>query len=291
MQGNVVIVLSTYNNSDLIEKSLLSYLTQSEINLQVVVADDGSTDQTRVIIEKLRTMYSNLHTIYLEHGERGIARKMAIEEAKKLNPEFIVIMDSDMQMVQNLIKDCLAYFHNHADVGALVIPEKAYSESKNLMTKVKVFERTVINNAGHSLGSNSIEAARFWRLDAYIKSGGINFSQIAFEETQPTIRYVEIGGIIQRAEFTGVRHDEKHVTLKGLVNKKKYYFSKMSHTLETEESGTLKALQRWYFFRPVLYRKENLVQYMRHPILTLGMIFMYFYLSCICVVELIKKKD
>jgi len=174
-------------------------------------------------------------------------------------------------------------------IGSLVIPERAFTTHDNFFSKVKVFERNVVNRAGRFLGKTSIEAARFWRMEEYDWSGGINFNQIAFEETQPTIRYLEQGGVIERAQFTGVAHNEKRVTLENILQKKRYYFSVMDKTLQSENDGFMKAVKRWYFFRGVLYRGENLIEYIKHPILTLGMIYMYIALTFVWVQELIKN--
>ncbi|WP_321328012.1 glycosyltransferase [uncultured Ilyobacter sp.] len=290
----VVIVLSAYNNEKIIEKCLLSCLKQDYPNLYVVMADDGSTDNTLAVANKLNEKYKNLIVLSLPHGERGIARLKALEEFEKLKGDFLYIIDSDMILEPHLIENCVKYLDKNPDIGALIIPELAFSDYTNFFSKVKVFERNTINNAGEDIGKNSIEAARFWRREEYSKSGGINSNQIAFEETQPTIRYLEIGGKIKRAVFTGVKHDEKMVTLKNILEKKKYYFSVMNKTIESEKSGFLKTLKRWYFFRPVLYRKENLLRYLKQPILFLGLVYMYTILSFIGVFQIIRgiaKKD
>lgn len=284
----VSIVMSTYNNEDIIEKCILSCLNQNYDNLNLLIADDGSTDSTLEIEQSLSEKYDNLILFALAHGERGLARKTVIDEAKRINSDYIYIIDSDMILKENLINKCLDYFENNSKVGALIIPEIAFSEHSNFMSKVKVFERNIINNAGSEVGKNSIEAARFWKMSEYEKTGGINPKQISFEETQPTIRYLDMGGLIKRAVFTGVMHNEKKVTLENILKKKKYYFSKMPATLNSEKSGFIKALKRWYFFRPVLYRFDNIIKYFKHPVLTLGMLYMYFRLSIIGVVEILK---
>ena len=227
----------------------------------------------------------------LPHLERGIARKTAIDIAKKEGCEYLFIIDSDMKLKDGLIFDCVNYLEADSTLGALVIPEIPFSDYNNYFSKVKVFEREIINNAGKYLDKNSIEAARFWKMDAYDSSGGLNPNQIAFEETQPTIRYVENGGKIERAVFTGVHHDEKMVTLKNLVKKKSYYFSVMPKTLSTEKKGMKKALARWYFFRPVLYRGSNILRYIKHPLLAIGMFYMYIILTFVAVKEIIKNKN
>lgn len=290
MSKRVSIIFSTYNSSEYVVKCLKSCLCQDYEDLFVIVADDGSTDDTIDKMNEAAKGYNNFKVIPLPHGERGIARFKAIEMAKELNSDYIYIIDSDMILKDNLIKDCIDFFDKNEKVGGLIVPEISFSDYTNFYSKVKVFERNIINSAGEDIGSNSVEAARFWRIKEYDSTGGININQISFEETQPTIRYIENGGIIKRAIFTQIHHNEKKATLKGIVQKKKYYFSVMNKTIESEEGGLKKTLSRWYFFRPVLYRKENLKKYIKSPLLTLGMIYMYVILSFIGVIEIIKSK-
>ncbi|MDC7224924.1 MAG: glycosyltransferase family 2 protein [Spirochaetales bacterium] len=284
----VCVLFSTYNSADYVGDCLESCLKQNYPALQVIIADDGSTDNT---LEVLREKADERVTLIpLPHGERGIARKTAIDRAREEGAAYLYIIDSDMILKENLILDCVDYLEENDSVGGLIIPEIAWSAHGNYYSRVKVFERNIINNAGEDPGRNSIEAARFWKMNEYLSTGGINPTQIAFEETQPTIRYREKGGIIKRAVFTGVHHNEKRVTLKDLLRKKKYYFSQMDKTLQSESEGFRKALSRWYFFRPVLYRRQNLLSYLKHPFLAWGMFFMYFLLSFSAVTALIGSR-
>ncbi|MCH3963473.1 MAG: glycosyltransferase family 2 protein [Clostridium sp.] len=290
MLEKVSIVLSTYNNEEYIRKCLDSCFIQDYEGLNVIVADDGSTDGTLEILRDIKNKQDNMQIISLTHGERGIARNTAIELAKKIRSQYIYIIDSDMILEKNLIKNCMDYFSRNRSVGALIIPEYGFSNYKNFYSKVKVFERNIINNSGEEVGRNSIEAARFWRIEAFNLSGGINADEVSFEEIQPTIRYMERGGKVKRAVFTRVYHDEKFVMLKNILMKKRYYFSVMDKTIQQEEKGLRKTLQRWYFFRTVLYTKSNLKQYLKHPLLTLGVLNMYLLLTIVGIIELIKIK-
>lgn len=285
----VVILFSTYNNERTIRPCLRSCIGQHYKDLHIVIADDGSEDQT---VETIRTLAAGspvpVTVLELPHGERGVARVKAVEEARRLGAEYILVLDSDMILAEHLIQQSIDFFDDHQDIGALVVPEEAYSEADNFFSKVKVFERNVINNAGETLGKRSIEAARFWRMSAYESTGGFNAEQIAFEEIQPTLRYIESGGVIRRAVFTRVYHDEKKVYLHDVLRKKAYYFSVMDRTMSSEEGGLRKALERWYFFRPVLYTWGNLKSYIRHPLLTVGMLWMYTCLTVIGVAAVLK---
>lgn len=289
MNKLVSVVITTYNNRLNIDNIILSAVDQTYKNISIIIVDDGSSDGSPEHLKSMAVKYPMLKLVLKDHGERGLAREAGINLAKELKSDYLLFLDDDMIMQPALIESCLDFFYNDSRLGALVIPEKPYSDYKNFYSKVKVFERTIINNAGKKLGKNSIEAARFWAMSAYDKSGGLNPSEISFEETQPTIRYSEQGGLILRAYNTYLLHDEKRATLKEILSKKRYYFNQMNKTLDNEENGFIKALSRWYFFRPVLYRFSNILYALKHPILTLGMFFMYLCLTFIGVIALFRK--
>lgn len=289
MKDLVSIVITTYNNRLKVDDVILSAVNQSHKNINIIVVDDGSTDGTQDHLINLALKYPSLILVLKEHGERGFARKAGIDRAVQSGSDYLLFIDDDMILFDTLVETCLNYFINNETLGAVVIPENPHSQYTNFYSKVKVFERSIINDAGKKLGSNSIEAARFWLMSAYHQSGGLNPSEISFEEIQPTIRYRDQGGLILRAVDTSLLHDEKEATLKGILLKKYYYFSQMNRTFESEDRGLFKALSRWYFFRPVLYRFSNIMKAFRHPILAMGMLFMYICLSFIGVIALFKK--
>jgi len=288
MNPKVKIITTTFNNQEHIHALIKSCAEQTYTNFELIVADDGSTDYTNNMVEDLSKEYSWIRHLRLPHGERGLARFEAIKEAKKSKFKYLLIIDSDMKLQPNLLNDAVNKLEKNQRIGALVIKEIPTSIYDNTMTRIKLFERKVINNA-HKVDSRSVEAARFWREDDYLLSGGINPVQISFEEIQPTIRYKSKGGIVERLTSSGLYHDEKKVTLRNLLMKKKYHFEMMPRTLSTEENGFFKAFKRWYFFRPVLYQTNNILLYFRHPLLTLGMIGMYILLTLIGVSEILKQ--
>ena len=286
----VAIAVTTYNNPIHIIKLIKSCQRQTMQEFEIFIADDGSTDNTIKIISKYASKMKNMHVFGLPHGERGVARLVAIGEALKLDPKYLFIIDSDMFLKKNMLEEAVNNLEKNPEVDALVVKEIPYTSYNNFYSQVKVFERKLINNSGEKIDVNSIEAARFWRSEAYIATGGIHPEQIAFEEIQPTIKCIEKGGNIKKLMNSGIYHDEKEVTLLNIIAKKKYYFKMMNKTIETEEKGFFKALSRWYLFRPVYYRKKNLRLYIKHPLLTVGVIFMYIILTLIGVYEILINR-
>lgn len=106
----VVILFSTYNNERTIEPCLRSCMGQNYKDLHIVIADDGSNDRTVETIRMLSTGSAVPVTVLeLPHGERGVARVRAVEEAKRLGAEYIFVLDSDMILAEHLIQQSIDF--------------------------------------------------------------------------------------------------------------------------------------------------------------------------------------
>ena len=77
----VSVLLSTYNSEATIEKSLISLLNQTYKNLEILIADDGSTDNTEEICKKFQLnderilLFSNKKNIGLTKSLNSLAQK------------------------------------------------------------------------------------------------------------------------------------------------------------------------------------------------------------------------
>jgi len=87
----VSVVIPTYNRADKIKDSIDSVLNQTYENLEVIVVDDGSTDNTEEVINS----YDDTRLRYIRFDENkgaNVARNTGIKKAKG---EFIALQDSD----------------------------------------------------------------------------------------------------------------------------------------------------------------------------------------------------
>ena len=77
----VSVILSTYNSEETIEESLVSILNQTYKNLEILIADDGSTDNTEEICKKFQLnderilLFSNKKNIGLTKSLNSLAQK------------------------------------------------------------------------------------------------------------------------------------------------------------------------------------------------------------------------
>ena len=76
----VSVIIGTYNGSKYIETQLQSIIKQSYSNLEIIIVDDASTDNTIEIVENIAKGYNHIHVHaydinvgYIQNFERGIA--------------------------------------------------------------------------------------------------------------------------------------------------------------------------------------------------------------------------
>lgn len=88
----VSVIIATYNTAAYLEECLDSVFSQTLRDMEVVLIDDGSTDDTQSIIQRYKQKYANLVTRYQENQGAGPARNYGIMLA---NGEYMVFMDPD----------------------------------------------------------------------------------------------------------------------------------------------------------------------------------------------------
>lgn len=86
----VSVIIPTYNRAYCIEKSIRSVLDQTYRDLELIIVDDGSTDNTQEVVESIKD--DRIRYIYQENAGACVARNHGINEARG---EYIAFHDSD----------------------------------------------------------------------------------------------------------------------------------------------------------------------------------------------------
>lgn len=89
----VSVIIPTHNRGHLIQRSILSVLSQSFSDLEVIVVDDGSDDDTREVVEQIVQLDSRVRYL-VHHLNKGAqaARNTGIRAAAG---EWVAFLDSD----------------------------------------------------------------------------------------------------------------------------------------------------------------------------------------------------
>lgn len=89
---DISVIIPVYNTENYLEKCLLSVLNQSFKNIEVIIVNDGSSDNSLKIINDFMNTDSRIKLINQENQGLGAARNTGIKEAKG---EYIIFVDSD----------------------------------------------------------------------------------------------------------------------------------------------------------------------------------------------------
>ena len=88
----ISIIIPVYNTSAYLEKCVNSFLKQTYQNIEVLLIDDGSTDDSPSLCDKLMHIDSRVRVIHKKNGGLSDARNIGIENAKG---QLIMFYDSD----------------------------------------------------------------------------------------------------------------------------------------------------------------------------------------------------
>lgn len=91
------VVISTYNYGHLIERTVRSVLSQTFDDYELIVVDDGSTDDTE---ERLRQFGDRLRYIKKQNGGQSTAYNLG---ARQSRGQFIYILDADDELAPNAL--------------------------------------------------------------------------------------------------------------------------------------------------------------------------------------------
>ncbi|MEK7497302.1 MAG: glycosyltransferase [Patescibacteria group bacterium] len=248
----VSVVVAVYNREAEIERFLKSVKNQSYENLEAVVVDDGSTDNTVAVSRKYTSkVFARKHT------ERSLQRNFGV---KFSTGKYVLVLDSDMILTTNVVRDCVRIAQSNG-FKALIVPERSIGEG--YWAKVKAFERSFY------VGDETIEAARFFDKETFLKFGGYDTTLTGPEDWDLPLRMRKFGLKIGRIG-SYILHDEGKLSLIKTL-KKKFYYGRHAHGYAKRHPEMISS-QGNLFFRPAFIRGWR--RLLENLTLTLGLIIM-----------------
>ena len=87
-QPNISVIIPTYNRAHILPRALDSVLAQTQLPIEIIVVNDGSTDGTKSVLSN----YPGLKIMDQQHSGVSAARNIGLEHT---NGEWIAFLDSD----------------------------------------------------------------------------------------------------------------------------------------------------------------------------------------------------
>lgn len=103
------VVIPSYNRAAYIRRTIETVLKQDYKNFEVIVVDDGSTDNTEEVVSQIN--HTTLKYFKIANAERGAARNYGVRQA---TGDYITFLDSDDELYFNYLSNANNELNNAA---------------------------------------------------------------------------------------------------------------------------------------------------------------------------------
>lgn len=264
-QIKVSILVSTYNWKEALALCLRSIFVQTVLPYEIAIADDGSKNDTRELIEKLKKE-STVPIKHVWHEDKGFRKTIILNKAiTEMEGDYIIEIDGDVVLSPYFISDHLDICQPNCFVcGSRVLLSKKTTEKILKTQKFKIFLWDL--SLGHIFNKyrchylrqfladrydRDIAHARgcnmaYWRKDL-IKVNGFNedFIEWGYEDSELAYR-LHFAGVHKRSlKFGGVEYHLLH-SVASRENAKSNY-KELERTQREKKSWCTNGLDKYQY--------------------------------------------
>ena len=170
----ISVIIPVYNREKYVEKCLKSLANQTMQDFEVIVVNDGSTDNSKEIIQKTIESKILKNIVYLEKDNGGLsdARNYGIKYAKG---KYIAFLDSDDYLDSKLFAELEKYINQEIDL--IKFKMKTVNQNGDILEKIDgpVFEKCTGEEAFAHLVSKDtcleVACIYLYKRDFFINKG------------------------------------------------------------------------------------------------------------------------
>jgi len=133
----VSVIMPAYNAAEYIAEAIESVLIQNYRNFELIIVDDGSTDNTKDIVTNFKD--DKIKYFYKDNSGPSGARNIAITKARG---QYIMPLDADDMMTPDSIARHLMEFENHSEADLVYCDDCLIDESDKTIRTIKRPEYT-----------------------------------------------------------------------------------------------------------------------------------------------------
>ncbi|RLD55871.1 MAG: hypothetical protein DRJ01_16045 [Bacteroidetes bacterium] len=147
------IIIPTYNRAHMIGGTIQSVLNQIYDNFELIVVDDGGTDNTKDVVNKFDD--DRIKYYWKENGERGAARNYGVSKSKG---DYINFLDSDDLLYNNHLREACEIIRNKKNELFCFNCDIKGSKNECLSKKMNIKNKTVNKSLlkGNIISINSV---------------------------------------------------------------------------------------------------------------------------------------
>ena len=139
MNDLVSIVVAAYNGSKTIQKCIDSILKQDYKNTEIIVINDGSTDNTKEVLKKYK---DKIKLINQKNNGLAITRNVGLKEARG---KYLLYVDQDDFIKEDLVSNCLAKIVKEKSDCVIFSYYEIYNSKNKKKYKTKLIDSNTPN--------------------------------------------------------------------------------------------------------------------------------------------------
>ena len=185
----VSVIIPTYNREEFIVETINSVLNQTYKDFEVIVVDDGSTDNTK---QKLEPFKSKIKLIEQPNSERAVARNNGV---KNSSGEYIAFLDSDDIWIKDKLEKQVKLLDSKPDViltyGQSLRINEHGQKIKIAKRQLKGFSGEVFENL--LMRNFVVSATPMIKKEYFEKTTGFQTKYIPYEDWEFWLRFSLLG--------------------------------------------------------------------------------------------------
>ncbi|MDG1804988.1 glycosyltransferase family 2 protein [Flavicella sp.] len=188
----VSIIIPVFNSGDLVFRTLDSVLEQTYDNWECLLIDDGSTDNTKVIVKNYCAHDTRFKILDRKSNNKGpsAARNTGIVEA---NGDYIVFLDSDDFLSESCLEKRIDYIRKYPSFDVWVFKMRIINESGKLKDICNVYPEDINNQNQYiklfiSFVFPFTVTCPIWKTSVLRELNGFNELLLRFEDPELHIR-------------------------------------------------------------------------------------------------------
>jgi len=139
----ISVVIPAYNLSNYIEKTLQSIVASDYSDMEIIVVDDGSTDDTAAVVEEYISEHAQIKLIRQTNQGVSAARNTGIREA---SGEYIIFVDGDDICAEDMLSSINERVEKETSRPDLIVWGYRVSDSQKNSDVQEIFEKTEYDN-------------------------------------------------------------------------------------------------------------------------------------------------
>ncbi len=191
------VVMSVYNGRDHLEEAIGSILNQSFLDFEFIIINDGSTDETKQILDRFAAQDSRIRVIHQKNSGLAASLNRGVRIARG---NFIARQDADDVSLPGRLEKQMAFFKCHPEIilcGTWFV-EKNEDKGKRIR-KYPLDDYTLRSNIKYV--NLFCHPSVMFLKKAFIQAGGYDESFSTAQDFELWIRMVQVGKVANIPEI------------------------------------------------------------------------------------------